>query len=138
MKLDRSPTEAVIGVVKRPVHILVVEDELFIRMSVSDAFRDEGYTVIEAFNADEAVDILTAGKAVDLVFSDVRMPGSLDGMGLLKFIKERFSSLPVVLASGHLEPNVALAGGANHFLSKPFQIGTVLEVVATQLDKPTK
>lgn len=138
MKLDRSPTEAVTGVAKRPVHILVVEDELFIRMSISDAFRDEGYTVIEAFNADEAVDVLTAGTAVDLVFSDVRMPGSLDGIGLLKFIKERFSNLPVVLASGHLEPNVALAEGANHFLSKPFHIGTVLEVIATQLDNTTK
>jgi hypothetical protein len=70
MKLDRSPTEAVTGVAKRPIHILVVEDELFIRMSISDAFRDEGYTVIEAFNADEAVDVLTAGTAVDSSRSD--------------------------------------------------------------------
>jgi DNA-binding NtrC family response regulator len=84
------PGEAVMALAKRQVHILVVEDELFIRMFISDAFRDEGYTVIEAFNADEAVDILKAGKAVDLVFSDVRMPGTLDGIGLLRFIKERF------------------------------------------------
>lgn len=138
MKLKRLPVEAAIGVADRHIHILVVEDELFTRMSVGDAFRDEGYTVIEAFNADEAVDILRAGKAVDLVFSDVQMPGSLDGIGLLRFIKERFCDLPVVLASGHLKPSVALAEGANHFFPKPFHIGTVLDVVATQLNKPSE
>lgn len=129
------PSEAAMAPAKHEIHILVVEDELFIRMFISDAFRDEGYTVIEAFNADEAVDILKAGKAVDLVFSDVRMPGSLDGIGLLRFIKERFSKLPVILASGHLDPSTALAEGAQQFLTKPYQIGTVLDVVASHLKK---
>jgi CheY-like chemotaxis protein len=133
-----SPGEAAVAFAERQVHILVVEDELFIRMFISDAFRDEGYTVIEAFNADEAVEILKAGKAVDLVFSDVRMPGSLDGLDLLRFIKERFSELPVILTSGHLDPREALAEGARHLLPKPYKIGTVLDLVATELDKPTE
>jgi CheY-like chemotaxis protein len=128
------PEEVAMAPAKRQVHILVVEDELFIRMFISDAFRDEGYAVIEAYNADEAVDILKAGKAVDLVFSDVRMPGSLDGIGLLRFIKERFSKLPVILASGHLDLSVALAEGAKHLLTKPYQIGAVLDLVASQLE----
>jgi CheY-like chemotaxis protein len=131
------PGKAAMASAKREVHILVVEDEVFIRMFISDAFRDEGYTVIEAFNADEAVDILKAGKAVDLVFSDVRMPGTLDGIGLLRFIKERFCTLPVILTSGHLDPSIALAEGAKHLLTKPYQIGTVLDLVASQLEKPT-
>ena len=120
---------------ERQVQILVVEDELFIGMFISDAFRDAGYTVIEAVDAHEAVDILKAGKAVDLVFSDVRMPGSLDGIGLLRFIKERFSKLPVILVSGHLDPSIAFAEGADHIFSKPYQIGTVLDLVAMKLDK---
>jgi CheY-like chemotaxis protein len=135
MQVQSAPLgEAAMASANRHVHILVVEDELFIRMFISDAFLDEGYTVIEAFNADEAVDILKAGKAVDLVFSDVRMPGSLDGIGLLRFIKERFSKLPVILASGHLDPSIALAEGAKHLLTKPYQINTVLNLVASQLE----
>jgi CheY-like chemotaxis protein len=121
-----SPAEA-------RIHILVVEDELFIRMFVSDALRDEGYAVIEAFNGDEAADILKAGKMIDLVFSDVLMPGSLDGIGLLRFIKEHFSELPVILASGHLDPEVGLAAGAKQSLRKPYNIETIKDLVATEL-----
>ena len=121
---------------ERRQHILVVEDELPIRMCISEAFRDEGYTVIEAFNGDEAADILKAGKPVDLVFSDVRMPGSLDGIGLLRFIKERFATLPVILASGHLDPAEAKAHGAKHLLTKPYRLDSVLDLVAAELVKP--
>ncbi|HEX8383291.1 MAG TPA: response regulator [Sphingomonas sp.] len=113
-----------------------MEDELFIRMFVCDALRDEGYNVIEAFNGDEAADILKAGKIVDLVFSDVRMPGSLDGVGLLRFVNEHFAGLPVILASGHLDRSVAMAEGAIHLLVKPYRIGTVLDLIATELVKP--
>ena len=114
-------------------HILVVEDELIIRMLISDALRDEGFAVIEAVSADEAVDILIAGMAIDLVFSDVRMPGSIDGLGLLRFVNQRFPELPVVLTSAHLDPSLALAGGAKHFLSKPYKLATVLTMVTTEL-----
>lgn len=122
MQLESAPPgEAAVASAERQVQILVVEDELFIRMFISDAFRDAGYTVLEAFNADEAVDILKAGKVVDLVFSDVRMPGSLDGIGLLRFIKERFSQLPVILTSGHLDPREALAEGQTTFYPNPIR-----------------
>ncbi len=138
MEADRALAEAETAGAKHPVHILVVEDEVFIRMFISDAPRDEGYTVTEAINADVAIDILKAGKAVDLVFSDIRMPGSLDGIGLLRFIKERFAYLPVILTSGHQDQTVALAEGANCVVRKPYLIATVLELVANELDKPTE
>jgi CheY-like chemotaxis protein len=114
--------------------ILVVEDEFVIRMCISDAFRDEGYHVVEAFNADEAVDILRSGKLIDLVFSDVRMPGSIDGIGLLQFIKATFSAVPVIMASGHLEPSVAIAEGANDLLTKPYAVSAVLNLVNSHLN----
>jgi DNA-binding NtrC family response regulator len=116
-------------------HILVVEDEVLIRMVISDALRDEGFAVIEAFNADEAADILRAGKVVDLVFSDVRMPGSLDGVGLLAFVQEYFPQLPVILNSAHLEPSVAMAGGAKRFLRTPYKVRTVVHLIAEELAK---
>lgn len=119
----------------RRSHILVVEDEIFIRMMISDAFRERGFSVIEAFNGDEAVDLLMTGKTVDLVFSDVRMPGSLDGLGLLEFVRRHAPELPVILTSGHLEPQLALEQGARHFLRKPYHIEAVLGLVASELAK---
>ena len=115
--------------------ILVVEDELLIRMIIADALREEGYAVIEAFNGDEAVGILNAGVAVDLVLSDVRMPGSVDGLDLLGIVRQRFPDLPIILTSGHLDPDTALGVGATHFLRKPYQVGRFLELVAIELEK---
>jgi CheY-like chemotaxis protein len=70
--------------------ILVVEDELLVRMMISDCLRDAGFKVIEAFNADEAIQILHSDVCIDLVLSDVRMPGSMDGMELMRYAQERF------------------------------------------------
>ena len=119
----------------RQVRILVVEDEMFIRLFVSDLLRDSGYDVVEAVNGDEALDILNAGVAVDLVLSDVRMPGSTDGLALLKFVRERLADLPVILTSGHLEPDVALAAGASQFLAKPFKVEEALKIVELEAKK---
>jgi CheY-like chemotaxis protein len=119
----------------RLVNILIVEDELLIRMIVSDGLRDVGYNVIEAINGDEAVEILSSGAAVDLVFSDVRMPGSLDGLGLLGFIRTAFPGLPVVITSGHLQPELALADGATQFLAKPYGVEQMIKLIQGELAK---
>lgn len=134
--INRSPhghdKEALARQSKR---VLVVEDELFIRILISDALREEGYVVLEAFNGDEAADILNSGVTVQLILSDVRMPGLLDGLGLLNFTRQRFPGLPVILTSGHLEPGLAFAEGANHFVQKPYKLESVLELIATELTK---
>jgi CheY-like chemotaxis protein len=113
--------------------ILVVEDELLIRIMVSDELRDAGYDVIEACSADEAVTILTSPVRIDLIVSDVRMPGSLDGLGLLSVARERFPALPVIITSGHLEPAEAITKGANQFVPKPFPVEWVLKAVQDEL-----
>jgi CheY-like chemotaxis protein len=120
---------------RKAPQILVVEDEFLIRMLISDALRDEGFGVVEAFNGDEAAEILVAGMAPDLIFSDVRMPGSLDGLGLLGLIRDRAPGVPVVLTSGHLDPRQALDEGARHFLRKPYDIGKVIALVTGILGK---
>ena len=112
--------------------ILVVEDELLIRFPLSEALRDVGFQVIEASNADEALDVL-ATVSPDLVISDVRMPGSLDGLGLLAIIRSRFPSLPVIIVSGHLPPSLALQDGATQFLSKPYDIEAVFQAIDAEL-----
>lgn len=133
MSVGKMPVAEAAAV--RRVRILVVEDELLIRLFVSDVLRDSDYDVVEAVNGDEALDILSAGVAVDLVLSDVRMPGSTDGLALLKFVREKLADLPVIITSGHLQPEVALAAGASQFLAKPFKVEEALKVVELEVKK---
>jgi DNA-binding NtrC family response regulator len=112
--------------------ILVVEDELLIRFMLSDGLRDEGYHVIEACNADEALTILQTAIP-DLLISDVRMPGSLDGLELLKTVRHTLGGLPVIMISGHLDPAKAIGDGATQFIAKPYVMETVVEAVRNVL-----
>jgi DNA-binding NtrC family response regulator len=82
-----------------PETILVVEDDVLVRMPIAQYLRDCGYRVIEAVNADEAMAVLSHQEtAVDVVFSDIEMPGSVDGFGLAKWIREHRPGLDVLLA----------------------------------------
>ena len=112
--------------------VLVVEDELLIRFMLSDGLRDEGYHVIEACDADEAQTILLS-VVPDLLITDVRMPGSIDGMGLLKLVRAEFPSLPVIITSGHLDPMQAETEGATLFVRKPFSMEHVIRSVRTSI-----
>jgi CheY-like chemotaxis protein len=114
--------------------ILLVEDEILVRMMISDELRDAGYDVLEAFNGDEALVILQTQTRVDLIISDVRMPGSVDGLGLLARVKAIYPRIPMIIMSGHLEPTFALAQGATQFLAKPFAMNVVVNAVRHQLD----
>ena len=67
--------------------ILVVEDELLIRLMIADALRAAGFSVIEAMNADEALAVLRAGVSIDLVMTDIRVPGPTDGLGLADTVR---------------------------------------------------
>lgn len=116
--------------------ILVVEDEFFIRMLLADELRDAGYQVIEACTADEALEVLRA-VTPDAIISDVRMPGSIDGMGLLAAVRETSPELPMIIMSAHEQPEEALAAGANKFVAKPFSLGSIVEAVRHELDKPS-
>ena len=83
-----------------PPTILVVEDEILVRMVIAAYLRDCGFDVVEAGDADEAVRVLEAGIQVDIVFSDVNMPGSLDGFGLAQWLRRERPDLKIILTSG--------------------------------------
>jgi DNA-binding NtrC family response regulator len=79
--------------------ILLVEDEVLVRAPIAQYLRDCGYRVIEAVNAEEAMTVLLHEETVvDVVFSDIEMPGAVDGFGLAKWIRERRPGLDVLLA----------------------------------------
>lgn len=102
---------------------------------VCDFLRDAGFQVIEAFNADEAILIFQSGVRIDILLSDVRMPGSMDGLGLLGYALELFPKLPVIMTSGHLLASDALAKGAKHFLGKPYSYDDAIKLIELELAK---
>jgi CheY-like chemotaxis protein len=114
--------------------ILVVEDEALLRVALSHYLQECGFNVLEAASADEAVQILDqSGIAIDLVLSDVRMPGSMDGFGLATWIRQNRPGLPVFLASGDDKKIVAaqeLCEG-EPFFAKPYD----LDLLVTRIRK---
>lgn len=115
--------------------VLMVEDELLIRFALSEELRDVGLEVIEAVNVDEAMAILDSSARIDLIISDVRMPGPMDGIQLLCLVKARYPDMPVIIFSGHYDPEQAMANGANRFLHKPFVLGEMVDAVRDELGK---
>jgi CheY-like chemotaxis protein len=81
------------------IRVLIVDDEPLIRFVMAEALRDKGATVVEAASADEAWSFLAAGGSVDAVFTDYRMPGSLNGGQLANRIRECYPGLPVMVTS---------------------------------------
>src|ERR1700749_4355116 len=83
--------------------VLLVEDEALIRAVISDMLQDKGFKVLEAANANEAIEIIEKTQIeIDLVFTDVRMPGAMDGFGLVKWIQSVRPTVPVIVASGDI------------------------------------
>ncbi|WP_292177368.1 response regulator [Mesorhizobium sp.] len=80
--------------------ILVVEDDIFIRLDIAEYLRECCCRVVEAGTAAEAIDVLESNLPVDLVFSDIQMPGDLDGFGLARWIRQRQPGVKVILTSG--------------------------------------
>ena len=84
-----------------PATVLVVDDDLLVREPIADYLREVGYQVLEAGDAHEAIELVDHADHVDLVFSDVRMPGDLDGVGLARWVRAHRPDLPVLLTSGY-------------------------------------
>jgi CheY-like chemotaxis protein len=113
----------------RPL-ILVVEDEVMVRLAVSLFLRDADYLVIEAASADEAMRVMNATAAVALVFSDVTMPGSMDGYGLARWIAVNYPATKVLTTSARSpEPESAPV-----FIAKPYPFAALGKVIEALLE----
>ena len=99
--------------------ILLVEDEAVLRIWAADELRSAGFHVVEAANADEALSLLRDEDHVDLIMTDVRMPGSMDGLGLAQTAHARWPDLKIVIVSGHL-PVSADSDSIDAFFGKPY------------------
>lgn len=113
--------------------VLVVDDEFLIRLMISEELRDAGYQVIEACDATEALTVLET-VSPDLIITDVRMPGPLDGMDMLALVREKMPTLPIIIISGHLSAAQAMNKGATQFVPKPYLLDAVVDAVRTALE----
>lgn len=107
--------------------VLFVEDDPLVREAVAGGLRQAGFTVRVAENGDAALALLDAGLRVDVVFSDVVMPGSLSGIDLARAVRRRWPDLPVVLATGYTERRVALPDVP--ILAKPYDIAQAVSLL---------
>jgi CheY-like chemotaxis protein len=101
------------------VTILVVEDESLVRMNIATELEYLGYRVFEAADADAALSTL-AEEAADVLFTDVDMPGSMDGLELATLVRVRFPLMPIIVVSGHSAVAANKLPSGSEFLTKPY------------------
>jgi CheY-like chemotaxis protein len=125
---------------ERTPTILVVDDEVLIRMAISDFLQECGFKVLEASNAEEAIVMIRSHQSIlDLVFSDIRMPGEMDGFGLSKWIRQN-TKIPVILTSGDARKSDAAHElcAEEPFLAKPYDLHYVVGQIRDILGKQKK
>lgn len=118
---------------KRPV-VLIVEDEFLIRMDAVDMIAAAGFEVVAAGNADDAIEILETRRDIAVVFTDIQMPGSMDGLRLARAVRGRWPPIKIVATSGHVGVKQTDLPEGGRFLPKPYNsmqvTGVLRELVA--------
>ncbi|MDO6414096.1 response regulator [Sphingomonas sp. BIUV-7] len=107
--------------------VLVVEDEVFIRMVSVDALSDAGYEVLEAENADEALALLKGAGNIDVLFTDIRMPGEMDGLELAERVHVCWPKIKLLVTSGHRRLSDDEIPDAGRFIGKPYSLDAVVQ-----------
>jgi CheY-like chemotaxis protein len=111
---------------KRAV-ILVVEDDMLIRMDAAQMIAGDEFDVIEAVNAEEAIGILETRLDIAVVFTDVQMPGSMDGLKLAAAVRDRWPPIKIIATSGRVAIDELPDGG--RFLPKPYSPAQILKTL---------
>jgi CheY-like chemotaxis protein len=106
--------------------VLVVEDEFLIRMHAAEMIEEAGFEVVEASNADEAVAMLEARFDIAVVFTDIQMPGSMDGLKLAKAVSDRWPPIHIVATSGLVDVRIDDLPNGGRFLPKPYSPAQVI------------
>src|SRR3954463_7954807 len=103
-------------------NVLVVEDEMVLRMRAVDIVEDAGFTAVEAVNADEAISILESRSDISLLLSDIQMPGSMDGLKLAHAVHDRWPSIKIILVSGQIKLADIDQPADSRFFGKPLEV----------------
>jgi CheY-like chemotaxis protein len=116
-----------------PVAVLVVEDDVLVRMIATDILVDAGFRVIEAHDAQEAMTLLDARADVQVVFTDWNMPGEIDGVGLARLVRRRWPEVGVIVTSGKMRPAPGDLPAGVRFIAKPYPPSALIEEIEAML-----
>ena len=109
-------------------HVLVVEDEALVRLTAVTSLEDLGCTALQAGSADEALSIIHEHPEIRVVFTDIQMPGNLDGLELARYIREKWPNISVVISSGRVMPPKATLPRGVRFIPKPYYHNDLEEI----------
>ena len=116
--------------------VLVVEDEALVRMDLVANLEASGYQTFEASSAAEAIDVLERHPAIRVVFTDIEMPGTMDGLELARYVRGRWPPTIIVISSGKVQPKKDEMPDGVWFLAKPYEerkLSRILAEVAQRL-----
>ena len=117
---------------RRPV-VLVVEDEYFLRINAVLMIEDAGFDVLEAANADQAIEFLEGRPDIHVIFTDIQIPGSMDGLKLAHAVRGRWPPIKIIATSGRVNLRTDDLPEGGRFLPKPYRpeeiVGTLRELV---------
>jgi len=102
--------------------VLVVEDEMLLRMRAVDIVEDAGFNPLEAVNAEDALVLLESRSDIDLLFTDIQLPGAMNGLKLAYAVHERWPSIKIILVSGQVTPGEAERPTDSRFFAKPVEV----------------
>jgi CheY-like chemotaxis protein len=133
---DRSPVRSravpvdadpmVLDLSRIPAVVLVVEDEMMLRMRAVNMVEDAGYTPVEALDADEAIAILESRSDIALMCTDIQLPGSMDGLGLARTVHKRWPAIKIIVVSGQLNPPSTDLPPCSRFFGKPLHAWQII------------
>jgi two-component system, response regulator PdtaR len=107
--------------------ILIVEDEPLLRMLAVELVEEAGFVALEAADADEAVALLESRPDISLLFTDINMPGSMDGLKLAQAVRDRWPPVKILLVSGQVPPWQADLPPNSRFIAKPYRAAAMVE-----------
>jgi two-component sensor histidine kinase len=119
------------------INVLVVEDEMVLRMRTVDVVEDAGFNAIEAINADDALTILEARSDISMLLSDIQMPGTMDGLKLAHAVHDRWPSIKIILVSGQVKLDDIETPADSRFFGKPFEVKRMVSELQDMMSEGT-
>lgn len=115
---------------ERPIAVLVVEDGALVRMSAVDIVEEAGFVALEAANADQAIALIEEGSHnIRVVFMDIDMPGSMDGLRLARAVRDRWPPIQIIVASGYRVPAEDDLPSEAEFFAKPYDHRNIIKAM---------